>query len=112
MTPLLAQKLTIPFGDGTETIEGLKNFKFQSLGDVVYQAIPLVFSGAGIGLFIMIVGAGFNFLTSAGDSKKLEKGKQQLTYSIVGFIVVFAGFWLTQIVGKILGIKEIETIFK
>ncbi len=114
MNRSLAQNLTLPWGDSTQTIQGLPEIttRFKTLGDVIYSALPFVFSFAGIGLLLMILAAGFNFLTSSGDSKKLEKGKQQLTYAIVGFIVVFAAFWITQLLGTIFGVKEIQSIFK
>lgn len=60
----------------------------------------------------MLLSAGFNFLTSAGDPKKLEMGKQRLTYAIVGFLVIFVAYWGVQLAGKIFGIAEIESVFK
>lgn len=60
----------------------------------------------------MLISAGFSFLTSAGDAKKLEKGKQQLTYAVVGFLVIFVAYWLVQIAGFVFGIEEIGTIFR
>ncbi|MBI3342893.1 hypothetical protein HY032_01935 [Candidatus Gottesmanbacteria bacterium] len=75
-------------------------------------AIAFIFAFAGIGLLLMLILAGFNFLTSAGDPKKLEMGKQRLTYAIVGFLVIFTAYWAVQLAGIIFGIQEIQSTFK
>jgi hypothetical protein len=119
MEHLLAQELHIPSGTGStpETlIQGIipQNAAWvpKTIGDVVNRMIPYVFAAAGFGLLIMIVMAGFSILTSAGDVKKMEMGKHQLTNAIIGFVIIFLAYWLTQIAGVILGIKEIPDIFK
>ncbi len=111
MTRLLAQTISLPWGEGTQTIGGLPLLPFQSLGDIVNRAIPYVFAAAGFGLLLMLISSGFSFLTSAGDTKKLEKARQQLTYALVGFIVIFVSYWVVQIFGIIFGVKEVNTIF-
>ena len=115
----LAQAIKLPWETGSQTINyptSLKGFAFQgtkgNLGSILSAAIPLIFGFAGIGLLIMILSAGFTFLTSAGDAKKLEKGKQQLTYAIVGFLIIFAAYWIVQLFGIIFGLDVFTTIFK
>ncbi len=117
MTHLLAQGIILPGQNGTPIPypTQMQNFVFQgvngTIGSVVSRAIPFVLGFAGIGLLLMILAAGFSMLTSAGDAKKLEGGKQQLTNAIVGFLIVFVAFWVVQIVGKIFGIQEFFDIF-
>ena len=107
---VLAQNFSLPWTkDGKDIslpVTGIEDFKFNNLGKLVSDAMPYVFAAAGIGLLLMILGAGFAFMTSAGDSKKLGEAQQRLTYAVVGFLVIFAAFWLTQIVGTIFGICE------
>ncbi len=111
---VLAQSLKLPWeGEGSPEITGPEGFQFNSLGELVSQPVTqYVFAAAGIGLLLMLIRAGFSFLTSAGDAKKLEQGKQQLTYALMGFIVVFAAYWIVQILGKIFGITGIQDIFQ
>lgn len=114
MKHLLAQALKLPWeGEGQPNIEGPEGLKFTDLGQLISQpVIQYVFAAAGMGLLLMLVSSGFTFLTSSGDAKKLESGKQRLTYSLVGFIVIFVAYWLVQILGKILGITEIQNTFQ
>jgi hypothetical protein len=110
MNTLLAQKLTLP---GQAPIQGpLQSGDMTTIGGILSKAMPLIFVFAGIGLFLMILGSGFDFLTSAGDEKKLQSGKQRLTYAIVGFIIIFSAFWLVQIFGAMFGLETIQKSFQ
>ena len=117
----LAQTLQLPwFKDPTSGVDTTTKVtgplsKFPEdpkLGDIVSGVLPYIFTFAGIGLFLMILFAGFNFLPSAGAAKKLEQGKQQLTNAILGFVIIFASFWLVQIFGVMFGLKSMTDMFK
>lgn len=82
------------------------------LGPVVTSAVVYVLYFAGFALTIYIVLAGFAILTSRGDEKALAAAKSKLTYGIAGFFIVFSAYWVVQIVGRILGISIIQTIFQ
>lgn len=76
----------------------------QTLGTIVsilvYYLLPL----AGIVLLLFLLFAGFQFMTSGGDPKKVEQAKERLTSALVGFVIVFAAYWIVQIVGTVLGL--------
>lgn len=114
MYKVFAQSLTLPWEGGGEppVVKGPEGFKFTSIGDVISQVIPFLFAFAGIGLLLMIISAGFTLLTSAGDTKKLDMGKNKLTYGLVGFLLIFVAYWMTQLVGRIFGLDSITEIFK
>jgi|SRR3989344_7123703 len=96
---------------GNGSISGPDKLQLNSIGDIISEAIPYVFLFAGIALLLMLISAGFTLLTSAGDAKKLDSGKQTLTYALVGFLLIFAAFWIVQLAGIIFGIEEINSIF-
>ena len=107
---VFAQSLTLP--DGTQ-VSGPSGLDWaDNLGKVVSRGVSFVLAFAGIGLLIMLLASGFEYLTSAGDAKKLEGAKQRLTYSIVGFLLIFTAFWLVQIASRIFGLTEVQNIFK
>jgi hypothetical protein len=117
MNRLLAQSLQIPWGTGdTKTITGnLDTSTFSggkiTLGSIISKTLSYIFIFAGIGLLLMLLGSGFAFLTSAGDPKKMEKAKSQLTNALVGFLIIFVAFWLVQAAGYIFGFQAIGAIF-
>jgi hypothetical protein len=88
------------------------NPNFSTLGGIVSTTLPYIFAFSGIALLLMIISAGFTLLTSAGDSKKMEAGKQRLTNAVIGFIIIFVAFWLVQLAGYILGVQSIQNIFR
>lgn len=116
-THYLAQRLVLP----NETrpgfaIQGPMNaagaMGGNTIGSIINTVIPFVIAFAGIGLLLVIIAGGFSLLTSAGDAKKMESGKQRITNGIIGFILILVAYWLVQIAGNVLGIKTIGDIFK
>lgn len=110
MNNQLAQSIQLP--GQSNPIEGFSPFRFNTIGDIISTAIPFVFAFAGLGLLLMIISAGFTLLTSAGDPKKFDMGKNKLTYALVGFLIIFVAYWITQLVGRIFGLDSITEIFK
>ena len=98
---------------GGYEVQGPEGFAFggSNIGAIVGQSLDYVFAFAGVGLLLMIISSGFAMMTSAGDPKKLEQGKQRLTNAIIGFLLVFAAFWIVQLVGTMLGWEGIKNTF-
>jgi len=51
----------------------------------------------------MLIAGGFQLLTSAGDPEATKKGYAKITWSIIGFLVIFISYWLIQIMEYIFG---------
>lgn len=104
--------LTFPGGQTIDNPSGLGsgNLPFNPNSDnvltqIISGLIPIIFALAGLLVLVKFVSGGFSYMTSGGDSKKVEKAQADLTQAIVGFIVVFVSYWLIQIVEKMLGLK-------
>ena len=79
--------------------------KYNSIGDIINSVLPILFSAAGLVLFGMLIMGGFTMLTAISDPKKAEAGKQTITTAIIGFVIIFCAYWLTQILEIILGVS-------
>ena len=117
MNQELAQSLIVPWENGSAVVKGplTGSTAFSgtiTLGSILSRSIPFIFLFAGIGVLLMLLAGGFTFLTSAGDAKKMEKGQQQITNAILGFVIIFVAFWLVQALGYIFGFDTIKSIFK
>jgi len=112
MEKVFAQTLTIK-GDGGQTYTITSGFTSlpTSISAIVSKAFPFIFALAGVGLLLMIIAAGFTLMTSAGDAKKMESGKNRLTFAILGFLVIFTAFWVVQLFGTMFGVDPITNIF-
>lgn len=63
-----------------------------------------VYFWAGIVAVIVIIIAGFIFVTSNGDANKISRAKQAILGSVIGLVVIMLAFVITQFV--IRGVSE------
>lgn len=65
----------------------------------------------GTTLFIMLLSAGFKFLTSGGDQKGIESAKNTITNSILGLVLLASSFLILRIIGQFTGTGTTITLF-
>ena len=86
-------------------------FEGDALGVIISKAILWVFPIAGFLVLIFIVFGGFQVMLSQGDPKALAAGKAKITYAIIGLVVLFAAYWIMQVLGMITGFWQILDLF-
>ncbi len=102
---------TINFGDLKQKA-GLTGTNYPTdIGSLVSSLLALVFPIAGIILLLLLLAGGFSLMTSSGDPKAMQSAKSKITSAIIGFVIVFAAYWITEIIGLILGLPDIRGIF-
>lgn len=67
-------------------IQGVKDV---ALAQFIVDLINWVISFSAVLSVIMIISAGFQYIFSFGDSKKIERATSSLIFAIVGMILVF-----------------------
>ena len=62
---------------------------------------------AGVLLLFYFVLGGIGMIAGAGkdNPQQIEKGKQAATSALIGFIVVFASYWIVKLIEQLTGIK-------
>ncbi len=88
------------------------NFANKSLGDIISALLPYLFSAAGILLLLYLVYGGLQLMLSGGDPKAVQSARDKITGALIGFIIIFAAYWITQIIANMLGLKSILDTFK
>jgi len=78
--------------------------------DVIAAIISMFFIVGIIYFFWHIIFAGYHLIGSDGDPKKFESAKNEITYSVLGLIVVFTIFGVLKFVGIVLGITNLENL--
>jgi amino acid transporter len=73
-------------------------------GAIVNRFLEYAFPAAGLILFVMIVWGGFEMMTSSVGSKK-NAGKERIQAAVLGFLLLFASYWLAQLIQVIFGVK-------
>jgi hypothetical protein len=57
-----------------------------------------------------IVFAGYHLISSEGDPKRWESGKNEITYATIGLFAVFSIFAILKFVGTVLGIAGLSSL--
>jgi hypothetical protein len=89
---------------GAEDVASIKCLE-PLFGNLVTAIMTLV----GVGLFIMLLIGGYNFLFAGGDQKRLEKARATLTGAFGGLIVIAISFLILSAIGEITGLNSIST---
>jgi uncharacterized membrane protein len=97
-----------------QQLEGGIGLKFAggNVGTIVGESLKYIFAVAGILLLIYLILGGFQYLTSAGDPKKAQEAQSKITQALIGFVIIFASYWIVQIVAAVLGLDKIGKTFK
>ena len=74
---------------------------------VIYVATTIALPIAGIILLLLLIYAGFLLMTSTNNPDQAEKARQIFSTSLVGFLLIFAAYWIAQILQIIFGIPII-----
>jgi hypothetical protein len=91
------------FGSGADAQAKINTFSTPR--GIISYLLPFLFVLAGLILFVMIIWGGFEMLTGAANPKSQEAGKGRITAGVIGFIIIFAAYWLAQLLQTIFGIS-------
>lgn len=69
-----------------------------TLPELIGNIIAVLLSVLGIIFVVLVVYAGFLYLTAAGDDTKVKKAKTLLTQSIIGLIIIVAAYAIAAFV--------------
>lgn len=92
------------FGIGAGRMAGSLSGTQDIISIFINILLPYIFVLSGIILIFFVIISGINLMLAAGDPKKSEEGKARLTSAIIGFTIIFATYWIYEIVRYILGL--------
>ncbi len=98
----LGEKLLLQDGANAST-------EYKSFGTLITNILPNIYIVAGIVIFGMIMLGGFMVISNSGDTHKAEEGKKIVTSAIMGLAVLFASYWIIQIVQVVTGVPILNS---
>lgn len=111
MTGQIAQIMGVPTPATTEPLHGFLSWTggFDTnynvlLGPLLSRILLYAIIFAGLIFFAKLLMAGYGYLTSAGDSAKIQSATKNLTNAAIGLFLVFTTFFIAQLIQIILGI--------
>ena len=71
--------------------------------------LNIAFVIAGLILLFFFILGGIGMISSAGQSDpgKAEQAKKTLTSAVIGFVIVFASYWIVKLIGQLIGMPNI-----
>lgn len=87
--------------NGQITIEN--PLQAESLEDLIYGIIDFIWKVATAVAPLMIVIAGFYFLTAAGNPQQIDTAKKIILYTVVGYAIIMLSAGLILVIKEILG---------
>jgi Zn-dependent protease with chaperone function len=86
--------------------------QFRTPAALISIILKNVYTAAAILFFVLLLFGGISIILGAGgnDPKKAGQGRKAIIAAITGFIVIFASYWIVQIVGFITGIDILNPI--
>jgi uncharacterized RDD family membrane protein YckC len=83
------------------------------LGQLVSIIVSNVLVLAGIVMVFFFIAGGIGIISGgSGDNpERAAKGKQSVTFALVGFLVIFAAYWIIQIVEELTGVSILNPGF-
>ncbi|MBI3290907.1 hypothetical protein HYZ76_01335 [Candidatus Falkowbacteria bacterium] len=74
-----------------------------TLGEVVADIIRIFLSFLGVVFVVLIIYAGWLWMSSAGNEEKIDKAKRIMTSAFIGLLIVLAAYAITYfVIDKIL----------
>jgi len=81
--------------------------QFASPGALISILLKNVYVIAGVLLLVLLIFGGISIISSAGggDAKKTAQGQKAITSALIGFLIIFASYWIIRIVEIITGLN-------
>lgn len=79
----------------------------KGVGDLVSAIVANLYILAGIVFLILFIWGGLQVIGSAGssDPQQAAKGWKIITAAFVGFLIIFASYWIIKIIELITGLQ-------
>lgn len=90
---MLASSIKVNPGD-----IGYSGYVKNASNGTISAVMSTVYWAAGIVAVLVIIVAGFIFITSKGDANKIAQAKNAILYAVIGLVVVLVAFIITQLV--------------
>jgi len=99
----------IPIGTTYNSPFGLT----KNLGDLVSALLFNAFYLAGVVLLLLLIFGGISIMIGAGrsDPESTARGKSAATAGLIGFLIVFAAYWIVLIVQRVTGLNLVNVGF-
>jgi len=76
--------------------------------NVLSKVIGIMTFAAGVWFIIQIIVAGYNFISSGGDSQKIQEAQKRIVNSIIGLALVVVSVLFLSLIGHLLHVEFLD----
>ncbi|MDZ7586431.1 MAG: pilin [Patescibacteria group bacterium] len=105
-SPVLAQ--TIPWTADCKDITNPDIATLQGFECIFKNLLSIIIPLAGLAAFITLLFGGFQYITSAGDPKQLQKATGTITGAIIGIVVILAVWFIFRLLNAFTGLNLLQ----
>jgi hypothetical protein len=80
----------------------------RSIGDVISNALTIVFIAAALAVLIYLIIGAFKWITSGGDKDAIGKARGTIVNALIGLAILALAFFITVLFGQILNINILD----
>jgi uncharacterized membrane protein len=73
-----------------------------SINTAISQIIGIILSFLGVIFFVLIIVAGYQWMTAGGNQEQVQQARERLKNSIIGLVIVLAAYAITVLVTSLL----------
>ena len=85
--------------------------RLSNIGRLISVLLPNILLIAGLILLVYIIVAGFKIMQNAGSSEDMGNAKQGITAAIIGFFLIFASYFIVQLIAYLTGANIFDSGF-
>lgn len=78
--------------------DDIHNLPTATPGEILHNTLGIVYWVGGVVAVIVIIIAGYMYVTSSGDAAVVARAKNTILYGIIGLVVIALAFIITQFV--------------
>lgn len=103
--PLLSATGTEILVDLTDQMAGAANLGRTDPGQLVASIIKIALSFLGIIFLVLIIIAGFNWMTAGGNEEQIKSAQSRIKNAVIGLVIVLMAYAITYFIFKYLPIS-------
>jgi len=111
MAPLQALAVDNPFNvaknmaNNTAANAGISNQR--PITDIIGSIINVLLGFLGVVFLVLLLYAGFTWMTAGGDTEKVTKAKTMITQAVIGLVIITAAFTIsTFVLGSLVNVSQ------
>ena len=86
-----------------------EQYDWCSVFDIGVRIVRIAFSLAGFVALVYLIIGGIHYMTAYGNEEKATRGKQTVTWAIVGLIICMLAYFLANLVWQIFVTRQFPT---